>query len=165
MLHLFSFFFVSENIPVKFSFSDEKPIKAFFFELNFHKKNKLVSCLYNPNKSNISIYFDTLKKIRKNLGSQSAHYENTILLGDFSLSIEDPHMEHFRESCSFKRIMKGPTCFKKSGKSFCINLILINSPYNFQNCCAMEKGLSNFHKMIDSVMKTTFQKLQPKIVQ
>ena len=74
-------------------------------------------------------------------------------------------MEHFRESCSFKRIMKGPTCFKKSGKSFCINLILINSPYNFQNCCAIEKGLSNFHKMIDSVMKTTFQKLQPKIVQ
>ena len=29
----------------------------------------------------------------------------------------------------------------------------------------MEKGISNFHKMIDSVMKTTFQKLQPKIVQ
>ena len=50
--------FVREDIPVKFQSSDEKPIKAFFFELNFHKKKWLVC--YNPNKSNISIHLDTL---------------------------------------------------------------------------------------------------------
>ena len=33
--------FVREEIPVKFLSSKEKPIEAFFFELNFHKKNSL----------------------------------------------------------------------------------------------------------------------------
>ena len=43
-------------------------------------------------------------------------------------------------------------------------MILTNSPYNFQNSCVIETDLSDFHKMTVSVMKTTFQKLKPKIV-
>ena len=46
-----------------------------------------------------------------------------------------------------------------------IDLILTNSHYSFKNSCVMETGLSDFHKMIVSVMKTSFQKLKPKIVQ
>ena len=40
--------FVREDIPVKFLSSENKPIEAFFFELNFHKKKWLVCCSYNP---------------------------------------------------------------------------------------------------------------------
>ena len=74
--------FVKEGMPVKFLSSEEKPIEAFFFELNFHKKKWLVCCSYNPDKSNISRHLDTL---RKSLDLYSAHYENTILIGDFKL--------------------------------------------------------------------------------
>ena len=74
---------------------EEKPIEAFFFELNFHKKKCLVCCSYNLNKSNISRHLDTL---RKSLDLYSTHYENTILIGDFNVSIDDPHMESFCES-------------------------------------------------------------------
>ena len=35
----------------------------------------------------------------------------------------------------------------------------------FQNYCVTETGLSDFHKIIVSVMKTTFQKLKPRTVQ
>ena len=84
--------FVREDIPVKFS--EEKPTEDFFFELNFHKKKWLECCCYNPNKSNISRHLDTL---RKSLDLYSAHYENTILIGDFNV-IDDPHMESFCES-------------------------------------------------------------------
>ena len=87
--------FVREDIPVKFLSSEEKPIEAFFFELNFHKKKWIVCCSYNPNKSNISRHLDTL---RKSLDLYSAHYENAILIGDFNVSIDDPHMEYFYES-------------------------------------------------------------------
>ena len=52
--------FVREDIPVKFLSSEEKPIEAFFFELNFRKKKWLVCCSYNSNKSNISRQLDTL---------------------------------------------------------------------------------------------------------
>ena len=145
--------FVREDIPVKFLSSEEKPIEVFFFELNLHKKKWLVCCSYNPNKSNISRHLDTL---RKSLDLYSAHYENTILIGDFNFSIDDTHMESFCESYRFKSLIKDPTCFKNPESPSCIDLILTNNPYSFQNSWVIETGLSDFHKMIVSVMKTTF---------
>ena len=143
--------FVWEVIPVKFLSSEEKPIEAFFFDLNLHKKKWLVCCSCNPNKSNISRHLDTL---RKSLDLYSAHYENTILIGDFNVSIDDPHMESFCESYRFKSLIKDPTCFKNPESPSCIDLILTNNPYSFQNSWVIETGLSDFHKMIVLVMKT-----------
>ena len=154
--------FSREDIPVKFLSSEEKPMETFFFELNFHIKKWLVCCSYNPNRSNISRHLDTF---RKSLDLYSAHYENTILIGDFSVNIDDPHMESFCELYRFKSLIKDPTCFKNPENPSCIDLILTNSPYSFQNSCVIETGLSDFHKMIVLVMKTTFQKLKPRIVQ
>ena len=84
----------------------------------------------------------------------SVHYENTILLGDFNVSIDDPYMESFWELYRFKSLIK--ECFKNLENPSCIDLILTNSPYSFQNSCIIETSLSDFHKMIVSVMKTTF---------
>ena len=129
--------FVREDIPVKFLSSEKKPIEAFFFEPNIHKKEWLVCCSYNPNKSNISRHLDTL---RKSLDLYSAHYETTILLGNFNVSIDDPHLESFCESYRFKSLIKDPTCFKNPAYPSCIDLILTNSPWSFQNSCVIETG-------------------------
>ena len=134
--------FVYEDIPVKILSSEEKPIEAFFFELNLHKKKWLACCSYNPNKSNISRHLYTL---RKSLDLYSAHYENTILIGDFNVSIDDPHIESFCESYRFKSLIKDPTCFKNPESPSCIDLILTNNPYSFQNSWVIETGLSDFH--------------------
>ena len=55
-------------------------------------------------------------------------------------------------------------CYKNLGKLTCINLIWINCPRSFQNYCVVEKGLSDFYKMIATVMKTSYQRSQPKII-
>ena len=154
--------FVREDIPAKELSSEEKPIEAFFFELNLHKKKWLVCCSYNPHKSNISSH---LNDLGKSIDLYSAHYDNIILLGDFNVSIDDPHMDFFCEAYRLKSIIKDATCFKNLENPSCIDVILTNSPYSFQNSCVIETGLSDFHKMTVSVMKTTFQKLKPKIVQ
>ena len=139
--------FVWEVIPVKFLSSEEKPIEAFFFDLNLHKKKWLVCCSCNPNKSNISRHLDTL---RKSLDLCSPNYENTILIVDFKVSIDDPHMESFCESYWFKN----PTCLKNPESPSCTDLILTNNLYSFQNSWVIETGLSDFQKMIVLVMKT-----------
>ena len=100
----------------------------------------------------------------KSLDLYSANYENTILIGDFNVSIDDPHMDSFCESYRFKCLIKDSTRFKNLKNSSCIDLILTISPYSFHNSCVIETGLSDFQKMIVSVMKTTFQKLKPRIV-
>ena len=92
----------------------------------------------------------------------SAHYDYTILLGGFNFSIDD--LDSFCESYKLKSLIKDPTCFKYIGKPSYIDLILRNGSYSFQNSFIIEPALSNFDKMIVSVMKTTFQKLTSKIV-
>ena len=82
--------FVREDIPVKFLSSENKPIEAFFFELNFHKKKWLVCCSYNPNKNNISSHLEAL---RRSLDIYSALFENTILVGDFNVDVNDPKLK------------------------------------------------------------------------
>ena len=52
---------------------------------------------------------------------------------------------------------------QKSRKPFFIDLFLTNSPNSFQNSSAVERGLSDFRRMIVTVMKTSFQRLPPKI--
>ena len=46
----------------------------------------------------------------------------------------------------------------------CIDLILTNHPLSFQNSCVLETGLSDLHKMTITIMKASFQRLQPRII-
>ena len=57
-----------------------------------------------------------------------------------------------------------PTWFKNPDRSSCIDLILTNWPRSFQHSCVIETGLSDFDKMVVTVMKTTYRKLGPRIV-
>ena len=94
----------------------------------------------------------------------SAKYENMTLIRNFNVSPEDSYMETFCESYGSKNLIKVPTCHKNAQNPSCIDLILRNSPLSFQSSGVIETGLSDFHKMIVTVMKTTFQKLDPKII-
>ena len=46
----------------------------------------------------------------------------------------------------------------------CIDLILQNSQRSFQNSCAIETGLSDFHRMTVTVMKASIRKLKLKVI-
>ena len=56
------------------------------------------------------------------------------------------------------------TCFKNPDKPSCIDLILTNCPRSLKNSCPVETGLSDFHKLVVSVMKTSYKKSEPKII-
>ena len=60
--------------------------------------------------------------------------------------------------------MKQQTCYKNPENPSCIDLILTNSHRSFQNTNVFETGLSDFHKMTVSVLKSHFPKQKPNIV-
>ena len=62
----------------------------------------------------------------------------------------------FMNNENFINLVKGNTCFK--GKGSCVDLILINKRYSFKHTSPTEKGLSDHHHLISSMMKTTFEK-------
>ena len=59
-------------------------------------------------------------------------------------------------------INKEPTCFKIARNPSCIDFILTNSPRSFFKTETCFTGLSNFHRLVISVFKTTFLKSKPK---
>ena len=44
-------------------------------------------------------------------------------------------------------LIKGKTCFK-SIQGTCIDLILTNQSYSFENLCTIDTGVSDFHGMV-----------------
>ena len=49
------------------------------------------------------------------------------------------------------------------GSVFCIDLILTNEPSYFQTTTVIETGISDFHKLTVTVLKSSFRKQEPKI--
>ena len=58
--------------------------------------------------------------------------------------------------------MKEPTCFKNPDNPSCIDLFITNKFNSFQSTITVSTGLSDFHKMAVTVLKTTFKKVEPK---
>ena len=56
------------------------------------------------------------------------------------------------------------SCFKSLENPSCIDVFLTNSHNSFKHSTVLSVGLSNFHKMIVTVMKTTFVKEEPKLI-
>ena len=69
-------------------------------------------------------------------------------------------MSGFCDTFGLKRLIKDATCYKNRENSGSIDLILTNNPLSFQYSCVIETGLSDFHRMVVTVMETSFERLQ-----
>ena len=151
--------YVREDIPVKLLFVEPLPAECLFVEINLRKRKWLVCCSCNPHKDSISNY---LQLIRKKLDLYSSNYESIILVGDFNSEINDKCTNDFCESCNLNSLIRESTCYKNPENPSCIDLFLTNSPNSFQNSSVVETDLSDFHRMIVTVMRTSFQRLPPR---
>ena len=63
-----------------------------------------------------------------------------------------------------KKLKKGALCFKNPKNPSCIDLFLTNTMRGFQETQVFETGLSDFHKLVVTVLKSTFPKSLPKMI-
>ena len=70
----------------------------------------------------------------------------------------------FWKNFMLKDSVKEGRCFKNVICPSCIDLFLANSWHNFQNTTTICTGFSDFHKMVITILKTTFPKAKPKII-
>ena len=83
-------------------------------------------------------------------------YKNVVFVGDFNVGTEETPMKSFCKSYNLTSLIKHPTCFKTLKNQAA--LTLINKHRSFQSTCAIETGLSDFHRMIVSLPKMHFLK-------
>ena len=66
------------------------------------------------------------------------------------------------ELYDLKNLVKENTCFKSFKNPTCVDLFLTNCSRSFQHTNVISTGISDCHKMIITVLKTTFNKAKPK---
>ena len=93
-----------------------------------------------------------------------SNYDKFLLAGDFNVQIGENSIDDFLDEYGGKNLVKDFTCFKSRDNPSCIDLFLTNSCYSFQCTQTISTGLSDFHEMIVTVLKTTFPKVKPKVV-
>ena len=137
-------------------------VEGFFIELELSKKNKwLLSYPYNPHKGNTKQH---LSNTSKGLAKLNSKYDNIIIIGDLNTETSEPSLNEFCQTYNLEGIVSQPTCFKNPKNTSCINLILTNKQERYLKTKTVETGLSDFHKMVISVIKTRFKKEKLKIV-
>ena len=129
--------------------------------MNLRKQKWLIICNYNPNKNMIKGY---LEYISKEINSHLSKYDNFLLLSDFNSEPTEEAMKSFCQTCNFKNLLDKPTCYKKYNNTSCVDLIITDKPRSFQNSYTFETGLSDFHKMTLTALKSSFAKQKPRVL-
>ena len=90
-------------------------------------------------------------------------------MGDFNIDINKNEaighekLDTFCNTLNLTNLVKSYTCFTNNHKST-IDLFLTNKPRSFQFTSVTETGLSNYHRLITTFMKSYFSRLKPKII-
>ena len=75
---------------------------------------------------------------------------------------KEKYLYTFLHKHELKSLNKEATGYRNPNKPRCNDLILTNSPRSFLNTETYFTGLSDCHKLVISVFKTTFSKIRPK---
>ena len=108
---------------------------------------------------------NTLENLASYITYIEIPYENFILLEDFNVEPTEDAMEEFMKVYNLKNLVKQPTCFKNPDNPSCIDLMLTNKSKRVHTYQIIETSISDFHKMIMTVLKVYFKKKGPTIIQ
>ena len=148
--------FVKSHIPLRRlnDFKIPSNIQIIPFKINLRNEKWLVASIYKAHQCK---YF--LLYLINLLEFYSAQYEKVIIFDDFNMEAKSKAMKDFLHA--IYNIMKQNTCFKGNGGS-CIYLLITNSKFSFMKTNSFEAGLSDHYHLIHAILKTKFEKFEPK---
>ena len=136
-------------------------------ELIVNEKKWIVYCIYRPpDCGNIDSFFSDLSTT---LNSALDKYDNVIVMGYINIdSLNRQDLGHsklvsFCDVFGLSNLVTAKTCFTKNSSSS-IDAILTNRPRCFQKTSVFETGLSDYHGLVLTVMKSHLPRLKPKVI-
>ena len=135
-------------------------IQAIAIELNLRKEKWLVVSIYKPPSQNNKYFLEELTKM---IDYYSNIYEKQVIMGDFNIESNNKVLTDFMDEHLYINLIKDKTCFKGQ-RGTCIDLLLTNQRNCFKKSSSYETGISDHHHLIYTMLKATFQKLEPNKV-
>ncbi len=159
--------YVKETVPSKqvYKHNFTKNVEGLFIEINLRKTKFLLFGTYHSTHEEYGLSDeDYFQQISLALDVYS-NYDKFLLAGDFNSEEEEYILQKFLYEHNAINLVKEKTCFKNINNPSSIDLFITNCHRSFQSTSAISTGLSDFHKMVVTVMKTTIPKAEPKIIQ
>ena len=155
--------YVRDDIPCKELKNHSLPhdIEGIFIEINLRKTKWVLFGGYNPKKERIS-YF--LNHVGQSLDKYIGNYDNILLLGDYNSEVIEEKMRDFCDIYNLANLIKEHTCYESVLKPTSIDVILTNRINSFENSHSIKTGISDYHKMTVTVLKTFFKKSKPTYI-
>ena len=151
---IFILYGVPSGLLTKQVFADD--IESFFIELNFRKVEWLHFGTYHPPSQSDSYHFSNLDKAL----DFYSHYDKKLIAGNFNTEVWD-FLSTFLYQHHLENLAKDKTCFKNANNPSAIDLFLTYNSLFFQNTTTTITGLSDGHKLVLTVLKTSFSKNKP----
>ena len=145
---------------------ESKNIETICIELTISKKKWCILFAYRPPNFEKKSFFE---ETSNSLSLIVNKYDNILLAGDVNINLLDPnsdtknHFSDLRDTFALTNLVKDKTCFKNKDGTL-LDVILTNRPNSFQKTVTTETGLSDCHKLVSTVFRSTFIKLPPKTV-
>ena len=148
--------YIQDTVPSKTLEKHSCPnnIECLFIELNFRKCKWLLCGMYHPPSQNDEYYFNYLGKVLDTYSD----YEKVLLVGHFNTEITEHYIESFFYEHELINLVKEKTCFKNMQNPSFIDLLLTNNSYPFKQTTTVCPGLSDCHKLVLTVLKTSILK-------
>ena len=142
-----------------------KPIEGLFIEINLRRMKLLLFGTYHSTHpiygTNDTVYFEQIGLALDVYNK----YDKFLLAGDFNVEDTNDCLKDFLFQFNAKNLVREKTCFKNPENPSCIDLLLTNSNRSFLNTKSITTGLSDFHNLVLTMMRTTFPKAKPKIIE
>ena len=145
---------------------EKKKAETICIEITSAKKKLCILFPYHsPNFSKTEFF----EEINLTLNKVLSEYDNLLLAGHFNINTLRPtsdlpnHLSDLNDTFSLTNFVTDSTCFK-SNKGSLIDVLLTNKPKSFYKFHSFVAGLSDYHKLIVSILRTSFQKFPPKFV-
>ena len=85
-------------------------------------------------------------------------------MGNFNVDVKKEFAFHlFCNQYQLTSLNNDPACYKNIDNHSCIDPLLTNSTNSFESTCTIETGLSDFHKLVVTVINKKHEQIPPKL--
>ena len=150
--------FRKELVSKRLEDFESKSTETICIELLISKRKWCIIFTYRPPKYDKKVFFQELSKT---VSQAINKYDNILVAGDLDIDVSgskrlnDNHFSELIDTFNLKNIVKTPTCFKTT-RGTLLDVLLTNKLKSFQKPGFCETGLSDCHKMVFTIFRSTF---------
>ena len=144
---------------------EPKDLECICIELTLSNKKWVIFSVYRPQSENVSGFFD---KLANSIDGAINTYDNVVIMGDININTQDHQSQgidklfEFCDIFGLQNLIKSSTCETKTSSTLSFSDVILTSRVrSFRHTKTVETGSSDFHKLVMTSFRSTYQRVRP----